>query len=81
MTKRLEERGLGVVSQGSIYPAVARLERSGFLEAYMEASNGGPPRKYYRLTEAGHVALSEWSREWVSARKAVDLVLRTAKEV
>lgn len=77
MTKRLEERGLGVVRQGSIYPAVARLERSGLFETYPEASNGGPPRKYYRLTEAGRLAFAQWRREWVSARTAVDSVLGT----
>ena len=46
MTRRLEERGLGTARQGSIYPAVARLARSGLLESFAQAGNGGPPRKF-----------------------------------
>jgi PadR family transcriptional regulator PadR len=80
MTKRLEERGLSAARQGSIYPAVARLERDGLVEAFQQPSNGGPPRKYYRLTKVGGLALAEWSRQWVVARTAVDAVLGTTKE-
>jgi PadR family transcriptional regulator PadR len=80
MTKRLEERGLGAARQGSIYPAVARLERSGLLESFAQAGNGGPPRKYYRLTDAGRRALADWSSEWVAARTAVDSVLGINRE-
>jgi PadR family transcriptional regulator, regulatory protein PadR len=79
MTTRLKERGLGVVRLGSIYPAVARLEGAGLLEAYQQTGNSGPPRKYYRLTDAGALALSEWRKEWVAARSAVDGVLGTSE--
>jgi PadR family transcriptional regulator PadR len=79
MTERLSERGLGIARQGSIYPAVARLETNGLVEAFHQASNGGPPRKYYRLTPAGVRALAEWSGDWVVARTAVDSVLGTAE--
>ena len=80
MTRRLEERGLDVVGEGSIYPALARLERDGLVEWYREASNGGPPRKYYRLSPAGTKALTRWSAEWERTRSAVDRVLRTREE-
>jgi PadR family transcriptional regulator len=80
MTRRLEERGLGTARQGSIYPAVARLERNGLLESFAQAGNGGPPRKYYRLTDAGQRSLADWSSEWVAARTAVDSVLGTKRE-
>ena len=77
MTKRLAERGLDIVGEGSIYPALARVERDGLVEAYMEASNGGPARKYYRLTPAGRAALGQWIEDWRATRSAVDGVLRT----
>ncbi len=77
MTRRLEDRGLDVVGEGSIYPALARLERDGLVQWYREASNGGPPRKYYRLSPAGRKALARWSAEWERTRSAVDRVLRT----
>ena len=56
MTKRLRARGLSIVSEGSIYPLLARLEREGLVETHRGASNGGPPRKYYRPSREGRRA-------------------------
>ncbi|WP_067813831.1 PadR family transcriptional regulator [Actinomadura kijaniata] len=64
MTQRLAAAGLESVAEGSIYPALGRLQRDGLLETYLVDGGGGPARKYYRLTEAGRAALTEWSREW-----------------
>lgn len=75
MTKRLRERGLGNVGEGSIYPLLGRLERDGLVETYRAASNGGPPRKYYRPSGAGRLALTLGVSEWRAARDAVDRVL------
>lgn len=75
MTKRLRARGLSIVGEGSIYPLLGRLERSGLVETYRSASNGGPPRKYYRASDAGRRALAAGIGEWQSARDAVDGVL------
>jgi|SRR5579883_1027544 len=75
MTKRLRERGLGTVGEGSIYPLLGRLERDGLVETYRAASNGGPPRKYYRPSGAGRLALAAGVSEWRAARDAVDAVL------
>jgi PadR family transcriptional regulator PadR len=75
MTKRLGERGLKSVGEGSIYPLLGRLERDGLVETYRSASNGGPPRKYYRPSSAGRVALAMGVSEWRTARDAVDAVL------
>jgi len=75
MTKRLRDRGLPTVGEGSIYPLLGRLERDGLVETYRAASNGGPPRKYYRPSPAGRVALALGVSEWRAARDAVDAVL------
>jgi PadR family transcriptional regulator, regulatory protein PadR len=75
MTKRLRERGLSIVGEGSIYPLLARLEREGLVETYRAASNGGPPRKYYRPSGEGRRALAAGVAEWRSARDALDSVL------
>lgn len=75
MTKRLRARGLSIVSEGSIYPLLARLERDGLVETYRATSNGGPPRKYYRASPAGESALAAGVSEWRSARDALDAVL------
>jgi len=75
MTKRLRARGLSIVGEGSIYPLLGRLEREGLVETYRAASNGGPPRKYYRASTAGQRALAAGVSEWRAARDALDAVL------
>jgi PadR family transcriptional regulator PadR len=76
MTKRLRARGLSIVGEGSIYPLLGRLEREGLVETYRAASDGGgPPRKYYRASDAGRAALAAGVAEWRQARDAVDSVL------
>lgn len=80
MTKRLAERGLATVADGSIYPLLGRLERERLVESFRRQSNGGPPRKYYRLTPAGKEALELWRDEWRTTRAAVDAVLTTRAE-
>ena len=79
MTKRLRDRGLATVGEGSIYPLLGRLERDGLVETYRAASNGGPSRKYYRPSRAGEVALALGVSEWRTARDAVDAVLAPVK--
>jgi PadR family transcriptional regulator PadR len=79
MTKRLRARGLSIVGEGSIYPLLGRLERDGLVETYRSASDGGPPRKYYRPSNAGRAALALGTSEWRAAREAVDAVLAPVK--
>jgi PadR family transcriptional regulator PadR len=74
MTKRLRARGLSIVGEGSIYPLLGRLERDGLVETYRAASNGGPPRKYYRASPAGQRGLADGLAEWRAARDSVDAV-------
>lgn len=55
----LADNGLDLVSEGSIYPLLARMERAGLISSYRAPSpSGGAPRKYYRPTEAGHAELT-----------------------
>ena len=79
LTKRLRERGLTIVGEGSIYPLLARLEREGLVETYRAASNGGPPRKYYRPSRAGLQELAAGIAEWRAASTALDAVLGPAE--
>jgi PadR family transcriptional regulator, regulatory protein PadR len=81
MTKRLRDRGLAIVGEGSIYPLLGRLERDGLVETYRAASDGGPPRKYYRPSDAGRVALALGVSEWRTTRDAIDAVLAPIKVV
>jgi PadR family transcriptional regulator PadR len=75
MTKRLGGRGLPTVGEGSIYPLLGRLEREGLVDTYRAASDGGPPRKYYRTSREGQRVLADGVSEWRAARDAIDAVL------
>jgi PadR family transcriptional regulator, regulatory protein PadR len=75
MTRRLRERGLSIVGEGSIYPLLGRLEREGLVATHRAASDGGPPRKYYSASPSGRRALTEGVRAWQDVRGEVDSVL------
>jgi PadR family transcriptional regulator PadR len=75
MTKRLRARGLSIVGDGSVYPLLGRLERDGLVETYRAASDGGPPRKYYRTSPDGRRILAGGVSEWRATRDAIDTVL------
>src|SRR5215467_10735650 len=79
MTKRLRERGLSFVGEGSIYPLLGRLEGDGLVQTYRAASNGGPPRKYYWRSSAGLIALALGVSEWRAAGCGVDAMLVAVK--
>jgi PadR family transcriptional regulator PadR len=79
MTKRLRAMGLSIVGEGSIYPLLGRLEKDGLVDTHRAASNGGPPRKYYRLSCQGERALTSGIAEWKATRDAVDAVLGLVK--
>jgi PadR family transcriptional regulator PadR len=79
MTKRLRVRGMSIVGEGSIYPLLGRLERDGLVETRREASNGGPPRKYYSLSPDGKRSLESGVEEWQSTRDSIDRALDLLK--
>jgi PadR family transcriptional regulator PadR len=61
-----------VTSEGTIYPLLSRLRRDGLVESSWQESPAGPPRRYYRLTDAGRAALEGFRPEWRRFRDAVD---------
>lgn len=50
--------------EGTLYPLLSRMRREGLLEHEWVESEAGPPRKYYRLTEAGEQHLQELEGYW-----------------
>ena len=75
MVDKLQEKGLELVSEGSIYPLLSRLQKKGYIQGYFVESPGGPPRKYYRIESAGHEQLSRWMTEWQTVSAGVHEVL------
>ncbi len=66
------------VGQGSLYPALHKLEQQGWLKAFWGESENGRRAKYYRLTRAGRVALERESSQWERLSAAISLVVRNA---
>jgi PadR family transcriptional regulator PadR len=64
IASRLADNGLGVVKGGTLYPLLNRLESAGFVAAQWRAGDGGPGRKYYLLTDAGHLELQSTADKW-----------------
>ncbi|MET3575975.1 PadR family transcriptional regulator [Bhargavaea ullalensis] len=56
--------GAIAVSEGSVYTVLRRLTKEGYFDTYQMDSSEGPPRKYYRLTDAGRGYLEELLAEW-----------------
>lgn len=66
-----------VITEGTVYPLLARLRRDGLVVTTWEASDTGPPRRYYGLSEDGRRALRRFREDWQDFRDAVDSVLGT----
>ena len=66
------------VPQGSLYPALHRLERRGWIKAEWGASDNNRRAKYYELTRTGQRQLDAETKAWEKLTTAVDLVLRMA---
>ena len=68
------------VPQGSLYPALHRLENRKALVAEWKASETGRDAKYYRLTSRGRTYLETETANWERLSTAIRLILRTAEK-
>lgn len=75
LVQRLHEVGLPGIADGTVYPALARLEREARVSARLVSSRSGPARKYYRPTELGYAALAHGTVSWLSLAEVVSPVL------
>ena len=67
------------VQQGSLYPALHRLEARGWLKAEWKTTETGRDAKFYGLTRAGRRQLDTERANWARMAQAVALVLQTAE--
>lgn len=79
IAQRIKERSRGVLDfkEGTLYPALHKLEKEDSVESYEEVENGRT-RRYYRITKAGLVALAKDRAEWRKLSRAVSLILKEA---
>jgi PadR family transcriptional regulator PadR len=72
---RLQEQGFDGLAEGTVYPALTRLESQGLLEARLVRSASGPARKYYRPTDAGRAEMARAGQAWQDLTSAVSRVV------
>lgn len=75
LTAELVGHGLKDLRETTVYTAVKRLERNGLLTSRTEATEGGRPRRYYRLSGTGRRELERRAEAWDSLASAVASVL------
>ena len=68
------------IRQGSLYPALYRLENRRWLKSEWKTTEGGREAKYYSLTKAGRQQLESETAGWKRLCDAISLVLETAAE-
>ncbi len=60
---------------GTVYPLLARLDKSGLVATRWVEAPGGPPRKYYRLTRQGRTSLTQGAGAWGALSDAMTEIL------
>jgi PadR family transcriptional regulator, regulatory protein PadR len=80
ISERLQQISTGVVhvQQGSLYPALHRLERRGWIKAEWAASDNNRQAKYYQLTRAGRRQLETETASWRTLSSAIGNILDLA---
>jgi PadR family transcriptional regulator PadR len=70
-----------MMKQGALYPVLRSLESHGLLESSVDPSVSGPPRRYYKITDSGLMALKSWTRIWDQTKTFVDGFLKGNNDV
>lgn len=78
--ERIEQvsRGVFSLNQGSLYPALERAQRAGWVKSEWRVTENGRRARYYAITRAGLAHLEAEKREWERSSQAINLILRDA---
>jgi PadR family transcriptional regulator PadR len=78
ISQRIQQTSSGVlnVNQGSLYPALYRLEDQGWIASEWGSSENNRQAKYYRLTRAGRKQLDEETANWQRLSAAIDQIMQ-----
>lgn len=69
LTKRID------IADGTVYPILRKLKSDGLLTTYLQEESGGPPRKYYSLTELGRETFVNDRAEYLRFAQSIKAVL------
>lgn len=72
ISQQLQQFGFSDISEGTIYPLLLRLEKSGLITAEYRESSLGPRRKYFSLSPDGEAELSEFYANWKELEQAIN---------
>lgn len=75
LVTKLQHLGFFDLSAGTVYPLLQKLERQGYLESQLRASNEGPKRKYYHLTTSGQRQIQVFITDWQQLTATVTAVI------
>ena len=64
------------MADGTVYPVLRKLKNAGMVTTYLSEESGGPPRKYYVLTELGKEEYLSARTEWLEFVKSVGQILQ-----
>lgn len=67
------------IAEGTLYPLLRKLKQDGLCDTYLSGESGGPPRKYYTLTDKGRQAVRALKDEWIAFAKAVGEIVEDEK--
>jgi transcriptional regulator len=81
ITERIEQWSEEIlcVGQGTLYPALYRLERQGLVTSAWQTTENNRRARYYRLTAAGRKHLTQEIKDWQRMSRAINLVLDAVK--
>jgi len=63
------------ISEGTIYPLLKRIKDEGYVTTYLQESQEGPPRKYYKISDFGRTTLKTLLAEWHSLISGINKLL------
>lgn len=76
ITEKLKDHHFTVVSEGSIYPVLMRLQKHNYVTSVLRASPSGPKRKYYSITKEGEEELERFKQHWSQLSLGVSSLLK-----
>jgi len=68
------------IADGTVYPILRKLKTDGLVTTYLCEESGGPPRKYYRLTDLGRDAFNKERAAYLSFAEAITHILTERNE-
>ncbi|MFB0919510.1 MAG: PadR family transcriptional regulator [Oscillospiraceae bacterium] len=68
------------IADGTVYPILRKLKSDGFVTTYLSEESGGPPRKYYSLTELGQSTYEADRADYLEFAKTVEMLLKENKD-